>query len=283
MSAGPAAGTAAGGLRSSQQQLERLPAYLVMSRLGKRVLRPGGRELTRWLLERAPLRAADRVVELAPGTGITAEMVAAAGPRSYIGVDRDAAMAARVEAIVAPVGGEVVTGRADATGLEPRSASLVIGEAMLTMQTDAGKEAIVAEAARLLGAGGRYLIHELCFRPDDLDRAARERIRGDLSATLHVGARPLIVAEWRQLLERHGFEVADVRLLPMELLGPRRLVADEGLLGAARFASRVARNPAARKRLRSVRACFGRHSDQLAAIGVVARRSPRRTQVPAAR
>ena len=247
-----------------------------MSRLGKRVLRPGGRELTRWLLERARLQPGDRVVELAPGTGVTAEMLVAAGPASYVGVDRDTTMAARVERIVAPAAGRVVTGRADETGLEPRSASLVVGEAMLTMQTEAGKEAIVAEAARVLAADGRYVIHELCLRPDDIDDDVRGRIRTDLSGTLHVGARPLTVAEWRALLARHDFEVTDVRLIPMALLNPRRLVADEGLPGALRFAGRVARNPAARKRLRAVRACFGRHGDQLAAIGLVARRRPRR-------
>lgn len=275
MSAGPAAEAPASG-SFRREEAERLPAYLVMSRLGKRVLRPGGRELTRWLLERGDLRPSDRVVELAPGTGITAEMLIAAKPESYTGVDRDADMAARVDAIVAPASGSVVNGRADQTGLDSGSASLVVGEAMLTMQPDAGKEAIVAEAARLLAADGRYLIHELCLRPDNIDEDARERVRDDLSRTLHVGARPLTVAEWRALLGRHGFEVADVRLVPMALLGPRRLIADEGLSGAARFAGRVARNPAARKRLRAVRACFGRHSDRIAAIGIVARRSPRR-------
>ncbi len=280
MSDGPAVGTATAGQRLSlpQERIDRLPAYLVMSGLGKRVLRPGGRELTRWLLERACLRPSDRIVELAPGTGITAEMVVAAQPESYTGVDRDAEMAARVEAIVAPVGGTVVTSHADQTGLESQSASLVIGEAMLTMQTDAGKEAIVAEAARLLAADGRYLIHELCLRPDDLDHAVEDRVCSDLSSTLHVGARPLRLAGWRRLLERHGFEVVDFRLLPLELLGPRRLVKDEGLLGAARFALRVARNPAARRRLRSARACFSRQGDHLAAIGIVAQRAPQQAR-----
>lgn len=275
--------TAGGERRPSAEQIERLPAYLVMAGLGKRVLRPGGRELTEWLLERAYLQPTDRVVELAPGTGITAEMVAAAQPQAYIGVDRDADMAARVESIVAQVGGTVVTGRADQSGLEAQSASLVIGEAMLTMQTEAGKEAIVSEAARLLNVGGRYLVHELCFRPEDLDHATGDQIRADLSANLHVGVRPLNVAGWQRLLERHGFEVVDVRELPLALLGPRRLIRDEGAIGAAKFASRVARNPAARKRVLAIRACFAAHRDHLAAIGIVARRSPRKAHWQAGR
>ena len=41
----------------------------------------------------------------------------------------------------------------------------MIGEAMLSMQADTTKEAIVAEAVRLLRPGGRYAIHELALTP----------------------------------------------------------------------------------------------------------------------
>ena len=50
----------------------------------------------------------------------------------------------------------MLVGDAEATGLPAGSASVVIGEAMLTMQPQAHKEAIVTEAARLLRPGGRY-------------------------------------------------------------------------------------------------------------------------------
>lgn len=47
------------------------------------------------------------------------------------------------------------------TGPESNSADVGIGEAMLTMQTERGKQAIIGEAFRLLRAGGTYSIHEL--------------------------------------------------------------------------------------------------------------------------
>ncbi|MEM7173115.1 MAG: hypothetical protein AAF530_23330 [Pseudomonadota bacterium] len=48
-----------------------------------------------------------------------------------------------------------MTGTADKTGLPAGIASVVIGEAMLTMNTEAHKQAIVREAFRMLKPGGR--------------------------------------------------------------------------------------------------------------------------------
>ncbi len=60
--------------------------------------------------------------------------------------------------------------------LSDASADVVIGEAMLTMQGNAAKHTIVAEAARVLRPGGRYAIHEPALVPDD----AAEQVRTDL-------------------------------------------------------------------------------------------------------
>jgi ubiquinone/menaquinone biosynthesis C-methylase UbiE len=40
--------------------------------------------------------------------------------------------------------------------------------AMLTMQGDPAKHAIVAEASRVLRPGGRYAIHELALTPETI-------------------------------------------------------------------------------------------------------------------
>ena len=62
--------------------------HWLLARLGKRVLRPGGVELTRTLLLRAGVASAD-VLELAPGLGRTAAGILPRGPRSYVGVEGD--------------------------------------------------------------------------------------------------------------------------------------------------------------------------------------------------
>ena len=140
--------------------------HWLLARLGKRVLRPGGLELTERLLGHAELTDAD-VVELAPGLGRTAAEIIARRPRSYQGIDRDPQAVRAVQPIVGAFG-QVHTADAAETGLSDASADVVIGEAMLTMQGERAKTAIVAEAVRLLRPGGRYAIHELALTPADI-------------------------------------------------------------------------------------------------------------------
>lgn len=253
---------------------EKVPGHWLLARLGKRVLRPGGRQLTDTMLGALDVGPTDRVVELAPGMGATARSLLARRPASYTAVDADAEAAATTRAVVEPSGGTVVVSPAQHVPLPDHEASVVVGEAMLTMQSDANKATIIAEAARLLGDGGRYAIHELCLVPDDVDDGTAKRIWDDLSRTIHVGARPLTVAAWRSLLEAQGFTIESEHRAPMALLSPKRIVADEGYVAAAKFFGRLARDRAARARVREMRQCFDRWSDHLAAVAIVARRSP---------
>lgn len=89
---------------------------------------------------------------------------------------------------------------------------------MLTMQTERGKRAIIAEAYRLLRAGGTYSIHELGLQPDDLPEPVKDEVRKALARSIKVNARPLTEKEWRDLLESEGFEVLWSGKEPMALL-----------------------------------------------------------------
>lgn len=245
-----------------------IQGHWLLARLGKRVLRPGGIGLTRTLLDRAGLDGAD-VVELAPGLGRTAAEIIELRPRSYRGVDRDPEAVGATQPIVGALG-DVRTADAAATGLPDESADVVIGEAMLTMQGDKAKAAIIAEAVRLLRPGGRYAIHELGLTPDDLDEEVKTSVRRELARAIKVNARPLTVAEWTRLLGEHGLVVDHVDTAPMALLQPGRLVSDEGVLGALRFAGRLLTHHDARRRVLTMRRTFRAHRDQLTAVAVVA-------------
>ncbi|MGH9488602.1 MAG: methyltransferase domain-containing protein [Terriglobales bacterium] len=253
---------------------ERQPGHWLLASLGKRVLRPGGRELTQWMLARLAIGACDRVVEFAPGTGATARLALRAGPREYIAVERDAAAAARMRAWLAAHAGRVrahsVENSAEGTGLAGASYSVVYGEAMLSLQTPEQKRRILAEAARLLQPGGRYGMHELCLTPARISDALRREIQAAMSKEIHVGVQPIPAAEWRVLLQQAGLRVQAETHAPMRLLEPGRLIRDEGLLGAARFACNLARRPAARARVRAMRGLFHRYGAHLEAIALVA-------------
>lgn len=251
--------------------IEKMPAHWLMAQLGKRVLRPGGRELTRWMIATARVSTADDVVELAPGLGVTAQALLAERPRSYVGIERDEAAVrlarGRIDRLRHP-DARVLAADASRAPLPDGSASLVVGEAMLSMQPPARKKAIVSEAARLLRPGGRYAIHELAIVGGD--DALGGRIQRDLSRAIHVGVRIGSFDEWCALLEAEGLEVRASELAPMRLLEADRLVADEGVLGAARFGLNALFQPRALRRLLELRAVFRAHAAHLRGIALVA-------------
>ena len=256
-------------MTARDRDFDQLQGHWLLARLGKKVLRPGGRKMTEWILDRAGLTDA-RVVELAPGLGITATEILNRAPGNYVGIDEDPDAAKTTDKVVGNKG-RVIEGKAQETGLGDNSADAVVGEAMLTMQGDKGKAAILDEVRRILVPGGRYAIHELALTPDDLDAATKDEIRIAMSKAIRVNARPLTVAEWRNLLEEHGFEVEHVRTAEMGLLKPSQMIEDEGISGVARIAGNMIKHPAARKRVLGMRSVFVENDDVLASIGIVAR------------
>ena len=249
----------------------RMQGHWLLAKLGKRILRPGGRALTAKLLEQAK-PAGDDIVELGPGVGATAEVLLRANPRSYRGVDPNPEGRDAVKNILKkhPRADYVVADARD-TGLDDASADLVVGEAMLTIQDDAGKNAIVAEAARLLRPGGRYAIHEMAWLPDHTDEE-RETARRELSRVIKVGARPLTLEGWTELLAAHGLEAEWHDRAPLHLLEPRRIVSDEGLWGALRFWNNARRIPGASDRLKAMRQGFQLQGKLMGGIVILARK-----------
>ncbi|MDA3656238.1 class I SAM-dependent methyltransferase [Mycobacterium xenopi] len=255
-------------LPSTRRADETMQGHWLLAKLGKRVLRPGGLELTRTLLCHAGVNNAD-VLELAPGLGRTATEILARRPRSYLGVEQDPDAANVVRRHVAEHGDVWVTDAAT-TGLPDRSIDVVIGEAMLTMQGDTSKHAIVAEAARVLRPCGRYAIHELALTPDTIPDEIKTDVRQSLARVIRVNARPLTIAEWSRLLADHGLVVDHIATAPMALLQPRRLIADEGLLGTLRFVKNLISHRDARRRVLLMRRTFRTYRNQLAAVAIVA-------------
>src|SRR5919112_482592 len=251
-----------GGLKT-----EKMPGHWVLARMGKRVLRPGGMELTRRMLEALRVGRSDEVVEFAPGLGVTARLTLALNPKSYVAVERDETAAALVRRYLEGPGRRCVLGSAAATGLPAGAATVVYGEAMLPVQAEEGKMRIVREAARLLKAGGRYAVHEMCLR-DGVEGEARKEVERALTGVVHHGVRPLTVSEWRRLLEGEGFEVKTTETAPMSLLEPARVIRDEGFFRALRFAFNVLRDGDARRRVFEMRRVFRRHRGQIAAVAI---------------
>ncbi len=243
--------------------------HWILAKMGKKVLRPGGLELTEKLIDGLQLNVEDKVVEFAPGIGITAELIWAKKPQHYTGVELNEEAAANLEKKVKLPTQKIVNSSAADTGLTENSVDKLIGEAMLTMQADHRKSEIIREAYRILKPGGIYAIHELGLRPDDLDPAIKKDIQQNLAKSIKVNARPLTLKEWKNLLKEEGFTVKEVFTSPMKLLDPKRMVKDEGVKGAMKIKANLMKHPKLKKRVEGMRATFKKYEDQLIAFGII--------------
>lgn len=258
------------GMAGEGLKTEKMPGHWVLARLGKRVLRPGGMELTRRMLKALRISPQDNVVEFAPGMGITAQLALQASPASYTAVERDEVAARTVRSYLKADNQKCIVGSATDTGLTSESASVVYGEAMLTMQPADTKRQIIHEAYRLLKKNGRYGLHEMCMLAEDMSDETRKRTERELTGVVHHGVRPLTVSEWRSLIESERFTIQSVDEAPMSLLEPGRLIRDEGVLGALRFLSNVLRDSEARERVLAMRSVFRRNRKRLGAVAITA-------------
>ncbi len=257
-------------LPGEELEVGKMPGHWVLARLGKRVLRPGGLEMTRQLLASLEIAKSDHVIEFAPGLGLTARMALAARPASFTAIERDDAAANLVEKLLRGPGQLCVRASAERTGLDAEVATVVYGEAILTMQPLETKRRIAREAYRLLRVGGRYALHEICLVPEDIGDAKIRQIEGDLGRALRVGARPLRRSEWTELLEAEGFKVQQVFTGSFRLLEPIRMVQDEGLYGALRFALKLIADQPARQRVLMMRRTIRSHANHMEAIMLMA-------------
>lgn len=254
----------------ANRKIEDVPGHWLLARLGKRVLRPGGLSLTRKMLAFSKIQDSD-VVEIAPGLGRTAREIIEQMPKSYIGVDADENATKIVNKIVKEHG-YCVNADAKKTGLKDCSADVVIGEAMLTMQSENGKKQIISEALRILKPGGRYAIHELGLKPDDMPEEQINTLRKELAKAIKVNARPMTSSQWIKYLTDEGFKIDWIDTAPMALLKVRRNIADEGILGVFKILKNLFTIKGARKRVIGMRKIFQKNKNNLCGIAIVARK-----------
>ncbi len=256
----------------NHKKLDDRQGHWILAKMGKRVLRPGGKELTTKMIDALKINKEDDVVEFAPGMGFTAEMTLRNNPKSYTGVDLNEEAVSILKKKIKGENRQFVIGNASATNLEDSSYTKVYGEAMLTMQPDHKKSMIVKEAHRILKPGGFYGIHELGLQPNDISEEKKAEIQLELGQAIKVNARPLTVDEWTKILENEGFEVVETNTNPMHLLEPKRVIDDEGFGRTLKIAFNVLTHPTARKRILGMRKVFRKYEDQLNAVSIVARK-----------
>lgn len=257
------------------QNIETAPSHYLLAKIGKKVLRPGGRELSEKLIESLNIQSGDKVIEFAPGQGLTTSIVLKKHPKSYTGVELDEDHINVLKRRVKQVNGTSITfiqGDAENTKLSTESGDKLFGEAMLSMHADQRKTRIVKEAHRILKKGGLYAIHELELNLSEKELNKHGVIQRDLAVVSHVNARPLTIDEWSELLTREGFEIIHIERRPLKVLEPSRVLADEGFLQTLKIGFNVLTMPKARKRVFEMRKTFKAHGKNLNAVAILARK-----------
>ncbi|MBN8834900.1 MAG: SAM-dependent methyltransferase [Sphingobacteriales bacterium 39-19] len=254
----------------SNKIIDSAQGHWLLAKMGKRVLRPGGKDLTLKMINGLHISPQDRVIEFAPGIGYTAEKVLALQPQSYTGIELNEEAASLLRKKIQGASQKIIVGNASHVPLGDACCDKIYGEAMLTMNADHRKSEIIKEAHRLLRKGGLYGIHELGLTPDNLSAKEKANIQHELALCIKVNARPLTQSEWVHLLEQEGFRVIDIKTNPMLLLETRRIIDDEGVFRSLKIGFNILRHPAARKRIREMKCVFTKYRHQMNALSVIA-------------
>lgn len=255
-----------------EKKMDMQQGHWILAKLGKRVLRPGGRELTRKMIDTLNIGAGDDIVEFAPGLGYTARIALSRQPKSYTAVEVNCEAAKETEKHINSPLAKILIANAAETGLPEASVSKVYGEAMLTMQSPKQKMAIIAEAARILKPGGLYGIHEVGLAPDNISDRVKEDIHIALPQNIKANVSPLTKAEWVALLEANGLEPVLIQESPMHLLEKQRMIKDEGLGRFLLIQLRLLTNPNARRRVLEMKRVFRRYDKEMRGIIIVAKK-----------
>ena len=247
--------------------------HWILAKMGKKVLRPGGKELTQKLIQNLHINTEDNIVEFAPGLGFTASLALQNNPRSYTGIELNEAAAAILRKSIRGENRDIIVGNAADSTLADNAYEKVYGEAMLTMQADHRKSEIIREAYRILKSGGLYGIHELGLTPNGISEVDKTKIQRELAQVIKVNARPLTVDEWTRLLEKEGFEVLKIETNPMHLLQPGRVIDDEGFFRTLKIGFNILTHPSARRRIVGMRKVFRKYENHLNAVAMVAKKN----------
>ncbi len=253
----------------SKLDLKNAPGHQVLAAAGKKALRPGGFGATERLFKFAEFRRGETVLELASGLGYTAIRLAKRYGVHVTGIEKNPDNIARARANVSAAGlasqVEILEGDIFHLDQIDKKFDYVLAEAILTMQSDAGKPRILSEIYNCLKPGGKFLSHELRVEGSNADI-----IRKELSSVIRVNANPLSTDGWLSTVQQANLTVVDYDTGPLTLLNPVAIATEEGLPTLLTIIWNVLTRPVIRQRISAMRQIFSRYRNNLGYMVLVA-------------
>ncbi len=198
-----------------------------LARIGKKRLRPGGVNATRWLIDKGAFSEQTRVLEVACNMCTTSIELAKKFNCNIVGIDLDtkALEKAKINIRKANLENriEVIQGNALKLPFADNTFDIVINEAMLTMLSPKAKKKAISEYYRVLKPGGKLLTHDVAYLNPQL-----EQIILELRKTININVSPLRVAE--SVFKQSGFSSVESTNGEMTLMSLKGMIKDEGLL-----------------------------------------------------
>ncbi len=179
-----------------------VPSMLDLVRLSpRRLFPPGGVDLFRQIAVLTDLSEGDEVLGVACGKGVGLEYFAREYGATASGVEYDAHMVDVAERFSRDAGLsgrlQFQTGRSDALPYRDEIFDVSLGEIGLANHCDPGEA--VRELVRVTKPGGFVVLVQLVWKaPVD---EVRQRVLSE-----HLGARPMMVVEWKRVLAEAGVE-----------------------------------------------------------------------------
>ena len=256
----------------SPVNLKTAPGHQVLAAAGKQALRPGGYTASEQLFAWANFQPGETVLELAASFGYSAIALAQRYGVKVGGGEKNPESVIRAQANIARVGltdqVQIVEGDIFQLDTIAEQFDYVLAEAILTMQSKAGKAKILAGICDRLKPDGQFLSHEL-----RVEGANASTVHRDLSATIRVNASPLPTDGWIAACQQAGLTVERSDTGPMTLLNPARIAQEEGVSTLLTMGWNMLTRPVLRQRILAMRQTFIRHGQDLGYLVLTAKKA----------
>lgn len=240
------------------------PGHQVLAAAGKKYLRPGGRMATEQLLQWVNFQPDETVLELASSFGHSAIALAKRYGVKVVGVEKNPESIAQARANIRTAGlenqVEMIEGDVFHLDAIPGKFDYVLAEAILTMQSPAGKAKILTGIHNRLKPGGQFLSHEL------LARDKEEQIRTDLAKVIRMNSTPLSEANWIHACESAELRVQKYQTGSMALLNWVQMFQDEGIIDTFKIVGNILTRQPIRERVLAMRRVFQQYRPELGYI-----------------